>query len=434
MMLRGQLPNIQQEKLDRIVRRANAQSRFYREKWAREGVRIGEGMRLEDLPFTTREELAAFQRERWEEALCVPKVQGSLAGYTGSQGLSFTGSPLKLLFTQRDLRGQAEVLARGLHGIGVRSGDHVYLGESPQFNPMYVAMTQAIVRLSAKALQHGTWRSQRTVDAIMTTMPPNHLVLSPTFALFLYDLVKQRNLRLPLKTMSGWGEPGYSCPEFRRRIESLWSEVSQEPVRAYDIYGLMETGAVAFEGPDQTSLGVFEDRFLVEVVDPKTNRPCAPRQIGELVVTTLEAEAMPLIRYRTGDVTALQDGRSGDGRMALRLAGILGRADEAIEAGGKTLYPGQIRDALAGIREAPTNFRLIQTTSDSLKLILQGDGALTDLDEALGKRLGVPVDITWKPATDLPRYLHRGLFVFDGTNDERLNQLARLQWRQEGLG
>jgi phenylacetate-CoA ligase len=265
-------------------------------------------------------------------------------------------------------------------------------------------------------------------------MPPNHLVLSPSFALFLHDLVKQRNLRLPLKTISGWGEPGYSCPQFRRRIESLWSEVSREPVKAYDIYGLMEAGAVAFEGPDQRGLNVFEDRFLVEVVEPKSGRPCFPGQVGELVITTLEAEALPFIRYRTGDLTALQDGPSGDRRTGLRLAGILGRTAEAVEAGGKTLYPGQIRDALAGIPQAPSNFRIIQTTGDSLKLILQGDGALTDLDKALRKRLGVPVDITWKAAADLPRYLHRGLFVFDGINDDRLTQLARMQWKQEGLG
>lgn len=433
-MPREELTKLQQAKFNRIVHRANAHSLFYIEKWGRAGVRIGEAVRLEDLPFTTREELETFQQERWEETLCVPKAQGSLAGYTGSQGLSFTDRPLKLLFTQRDLRAQAEALARGLYGIGVRRGDHVYLGEGPQFSPMYVALTQAIARLSARALQHGTWRSQRTVDAIMTAMPPNHLVLSPSFALFLHDLVKQRKLRLPLRTISGWGEPGYSCPEFRRQIESLWSEVSQEPVKAYDIYGLMESGAVAFEDPDQTGLSVFEDRFLVEVVDPKTGRPCPPGQTGELVITTLEADALPLIRYRTGDVTALRDGPSSDGRTSLRLTGILGRTGEAIETGGKTLYPGQIRDALAGIPGAPTNFRVLQGAGDCLRLILQGDGAPSDLDKAVGKRLGVAVDITWKAASDLPRYLHRGLFVFYGTNNDRLTQLARAQWKQEGLG
>jgi hypothetical protein len=153
-----------------------------------------------------------------------------------------------------------------------------------------------------------------------------------------------------------------------------------------------------------------------------------------LVITTLEAEALPLIRYRTGDVTAIQDGPSGHGRTALRLTGILGRTAEATEVGKKTLYPGQIRNSLAGIPEAPTNFRVLQGAGDCLRLILQGDGAPSDLDKAVGNRLGVAVDITWKAATDLLRYLHRGLFVFDGTNDGRLTQLARAQWKQEGLG
>jgi phenylacetate-CoA ligase len=432
------LVKLQGEKLDRIVQRASAESLFYREKWVGAGVRIGEEVRLEDLPFTTREELASFQQQRWDEALCVPKARGSLAGYTGSQGLSFSDRPLKLLFTQRDLRGQAEALARGLAGIGVRAGDHVYLGESPQYSPMYVVMTQAIVRLSAKALQHGTWRSQRTVDAIMSTMPPNHLVLPPSFALFLHEIAKQRKLRLPLRTISGWGEPGYSCPEFRRRIESLWSEVSQGPVKVYDCYGLMETGPVAFEGPGQKGLLVFDDRFLVEVVDPKTGRPCPSGQPGELVITTLEAEAMPLIRYRTGDVAAIHVGPRGEESEGLRLTGILGRLAEATEVAGTTVYPGQVRDALAGIPGAPTNFRVVQAAGEALKLVLQGNGqgngTAGDMAKAVGELFGIPVDVAWKTAADLPRYLHRGLFVFDGKNDDRLTQMARLQWKQEGLG
>jgi phenylacetate-CoA ligase len=433
-MPREELAKHQQATLDRIVRRASAHSLFYIEKWAREGVRLGGAVRLEDLPFTTREELTAFQQERWEEALCVPKAHGSLAGYTGSQGLSFTNRPLKLLFTQRDLRAQAEVLGRCLAGIGVRKGDHVYLGESPQFSPMYVALTQACARLSARALQHGTWRSQRTVDAIMTAMPPNHLVLSPSFALFLHDLVRQRNLRLPLKTISGWGEPGYSFPEFRRLIESRWTEVSLGPVRVYDIYGLMETGPVAYEGADQAGLEVSGDRFLVEVVDPRTGKQCTPGEVGELVITTLEAEALPLIRYRTGDATALHAGTRDDGRAAPRLAGILGRLAEGVEVAGQRIYPGQIRNALAGIPRAPANFRILWGRGDALRLILQADGALPDLGMVLTERLGVPVELTWKAAADLPRYLHRGLFVLDGTNDDRMTQQVRAQWRQEGLG
>jgi phenylacetate-CoA ligase len=196
----------------------------------------------------------------------------------------------------------------------------------------------------------------------------------------------------------------------------------------------MEAGPIAFARPSQVGLCVLEDRFLVEVVDPKSGAPCPPGQPGELVVTTLEAEAMPLIRYRTSDVAALDDGPRGTRGTGLRLSGILGRTAEAVQAGGKTLYPGQIRNALAGIPDAPVNFRVIQAAGEPLKLVLQENGRPTGVAEALGERLGVRVDIAWKAAAGLPQYLHRGLFVFDGTNDDRLTQAARLQWKQEGLG
>lgn len=415
-----------------VAQRAVARSRFYSEKWGRAKVRVGEGLALADLPCTDRDELHGFLEARLGEALCVPRSACTLFGYTGSQGITYSGRPLRLLLSQRDLRTHADSVARGLFGIGVRPGERVYLGEDPRLNPMYVYLTQGVARLSAQGMQHGTWRSQRTVDYVMALIPPHHLFLTPSFALFLQEMVAQRSLRLPLRTISGWGEPGYSLPSFRGKVEEAWSKVSQHPVKAYDCYGLMEAGPLAFACPAQEGLHGFEDRFIYEVIDPRTGQALPPGTPGELVVTSLEAEVLPLIRYRTGDVTTVADGPCPCGRTHLRLQGILGRTTEAVEVGGRPIWPGRVRDALARLGQGD-NFRIVQGPGEALQVHLGGEPQDGGLESRLADALGVRAQVAWK-GKELPRYLHRGVFVLDGVRDQRLHDAARAQAKQEGLG
>lgn len=395
-------------------------SSFYREKLR--GVRVDHRALdgLADLPFTTRRELVADQVATSPFGT-VPAVTADGAAVAGRSGVGFsvTGHRLNLLATGADIRRQGALFARTLWEAGVRPGDRVYMADDPRYNLVAMSMMRGLAALGAIDVYVGAERSARTARYVLPLLPPAHVILSPTYARYLPEVLAERSGgRWPIRSISGWGEPGYSVPATRERLAALWNHVSSEsPVAIVDVYALSETGIVAFGCRDGGGLHVVEDAAIVEIVDPEGGRVLPPGERGEIVVTLCGADALPLVRYRTGDGASLDDAPCRCGRTGRRLVGIE-RLAECVTLTGRRISALDVERALAALGVEVTNFQIVRpSTNDAvLRVTVSAPGeqrTAADARVALQRALGVPVSLDIVPPGALPAFLHKTLRVVD---------------------
>jgi phenylacetate-CoA ligase len=207
--------------------------------------------------------------------------------------------------------------------------------------------------MGAMAVPSGTGNTERQLE-IMADFGVTVIHCTPSYALYLAETAKAKGIMAKLKLRIGcFGAEPWS-DEARQELEDAFG------IKAYDSYGLSEMfgPGVAFECQEQNGLHIWEDHFLVEILDRDGN-PCAPGERGELVLTSLTKEAMPLIRYRTGDVTYLLEDGCSCGRTSRKLHRFLGRADDMLVVRGINVFPSQIEDVLLSIPEVGDYFQVI---------------------------------------------------------------------------
>ena len=210
-----------------------------------------------------------------------------------------------------------------------------------------------IERMGAMAVPSGTGDTKRQIE-IMIDFGVTALHCTPSYALYLAETVAEMGAAGDLSLKIGcFGAEPWS-DRARMELEEMLG------IKAYDSYGLSEMfgPGVAFECQEQDGLHIWEDHFLVEILDPE-GEPCAPGERGELVLTSLTKEAMPLIRYHTGDVTYMMEDDCPCGRSSVRLHRFLGRADDMLVVRGINVFPSQIEDVLLKIPEIGDYFQVI---------------------------------------------------------------------------
>lgn len=190
--------------------------------------------------------------------------------------------------------------------------------------------------------------------------------ITPSYALHIIAILQEMGMdprSLGLKIAVHGAEP-YS-DSTRAKLQDAYG------FRAYDCYGLSEMNGpgVAFECPRQDGLHIWEDHYLVEIVDPRTGDPLPPGETGELVLTTLQREAMPLLRYRTGDLTSLIEEPCGCGRTHRRIARMKGRADDMMIVRGVNIFPRQVEEVLMRTPEVGTNYLIHLERKDGLDVM-----------------------------------------------------------------
>lgn len=381
---------------------------------------------LASLPFTTRAELVADQAAAppFGTISTVPATEAVVAGRSGV-GFSVSGQRLSLFATADDVRRQASLLGRALWEAGVRPGARVYVADDPRYNLVAVSVLRAICALGAIDVYVGAERSSRTARYVVPVLPPAHVFLSPTYAGYLPAvLAGTAGARWPIRGIAGWGEPGYGIAETRARLRGLWDAVSVcPPVAIVDVYALSETGVVAFGCREGEGLHVLEDAMVVEIVEPGGDRVAAPGDRGEIVLTRLDAGALPVVRYRTGDAAALDETPCACGRTGRRLVGIE-RLAERVRVRGQAVAALDVERALAAAGARPRNFVLVRGAGDDTLRVKvsagNGVGPPGPLAAALGRALGVPVSIDVVGADDLPAFVHKTLRVVDAGREASL--------------
>jgi len=349
LMEREELEELQLRRLKSVVEKVYKNVPFYQRKFREAGITPQDIQSLKDvvrLPTTRKQDL----RDNYPFGLfAVPREE--VVRVHASSGT--TGKPTVVGYTARDIETWSDIMARDFVMVGVNKGDIFQNAVNYGFFTGGLGVHYGIERVGAMAVPSGVGNTERQLE-IMMDFGVTVLHCTPSYALYLAETAKARGVVDKLKLRIGcFGAEPWS-EEARKELEEALH------IKAYDSYGLSEMmgPGVAFECREQSGLHIWEDHFLVEILD-KNEKPCAPGEPGELVITSLTKEAMPLIRYHTGDVTYIIDEKCSCGRTSRKLHRFLGRADDMLIVRGINVFPSQIEDVLVSIPEIGSYFQVV---------------------------------------------------------------------------
>ena len=349
---REQLRALQGERLQRACAWAAERVPFYRTAFATVGVdpeRIKSLDDLRRLPFTVKADL----REHYPWGLfAVP--QRELARVHASSGTK--GKPTVVGYTQGDLAIWREVMARSLAASGAEPGDLLQIAYGYGLFTGGLGFHDGAEHMGLTVVPVSSGNTLRQI-LLLQDFRPQGLACTPSFALHIGESMREQGLdprsagvRYGLFGAEPWTEA------MRGQLERLWG------IAAVDFYGLSEIIGPGVAGEcvqARRGLHIAEDHFLPEVIDPGTGEPLPAGAEGELVLTCLTKAALPLLRYRTGDITALDPAPCACGRTSVRMTRIKGRSDDMLVIKGVNVYPSQLEAALLTVPGLAPHYQLM---------------------------------------------------------------------------
>ena len=340
-MDRESLRKIQGIRLKKTVERVYHDTPFYRRKMQELGITPDDINSIDDivkLPFTTKYDL----RDNYPFGLCaVPMSQ--IVRIHASSGT--TGKPTVVGYTRKDLSVWSECLSRAFTAYGAGSSDIFQISYGYGLFTGGLGAHAGAENIGASVIPMSSGNTEKQIT-LMHDFGSTVLCCTPSYALYLADAIKDSGFpreEFKLKFGAFGAEPW--TEEMRLKIEELLD------VNCFDIYGLCEvTGpGVALECIHHNGMHVYEDYFYPEVLNPADNSHCADGEIGELVFTTLAKEGMPLLRYRTKDLTSIDHSTCECGRTLPRISKFKGRTDDMKVIRGVNVFPTQVETALLSV-------------------------------------------------------------------------------------
>lgn len=350
-MAPGELRALQSERLQDAVKRVYERVPYYRAKLDAAGVKPEDIGGIEDivrLPFTTKDDL----RETYPFGLFAVPMEEVVRIHASS---GTTGKSTVVGYTRRDIAMWAEVMARTLGAGGTRQDDVVQNSYGYGLFTGGLGAHYGAELIGASVVPTSGGQTRRQVQ-IMQDFGTTVLCCTPSYALVIGEAGKELGVdlsALPLRVGFLGAEPWSQT--MRQEIEAALH------IDALDIYGLSEIigPGVAFECLDKSGLHVNEDHFYPEVIDPQSGEPVAAGERGELVFTAFTKEALPLLRYRTRDLSRLLPAQCPCGRALRRMERVTGRSDDMLIIRGVNVFPSQIEQVLMGIEGTPPNYMLV---------------------------------------------------------------------------
>jgi phenylacetate-coenzyme A ligase PaaK-like adenylate-forming protein len=402
---------LQSDRLAELVGRCLEAGPFYRERLAGAGVEPGDRVGLDmlgSLPFTEK-------RDLWDHyplgLLTVPQDQVVRVHASSGTG----GRSTIVAYSRDDLRLWAEMCARALGCAGAGPGTVTHVAYGYGLFTGGLGLHGGAELMGCLVVPASSGQSARQVQ-LLRDLGAEVLCCTPSYAVRLGEVLAEEGIavdELRLRAGVFGAEPWTDA--MRAEIQRLLG------LRALDIYGLSEiigpgVSCECFEG--QSGLHVNEDHFLVEVVDPDTGRPLGPGERGELVFTTLTREAMPVLRYRTGDIATLDPSPCPCGRTLVRMSKVLGRRDDMLVIRGINVYPSEIEAVLVAEQGVDPQYLLVVDRTQALPRLLVafelaasadragGDargGVAATVAAALQRRLGLSAEVVALRPGTLPR-------------------------------
>ena len=349
------LKALQERKLRALVHLAYEYSPFYRRKFKEVGINPWDIKGLEDLPklpFTKKQDL----RDNYPFGMfTVPTSQ--IVRFHASSGT--TGKPTVVGYTSNDINIWVESLCRSLTACGVSRNDIMQIAYGYGLFTGGLGFHYAAERLGATVIPISAGNTQRQIE-LMKDLHTTVLACTPSYMLYLAEYasnngvdLRETKLRMGIFGAEPWSE------ETRKRIEE------KTGIQAFDVYGTSElSGPLFTECVERNGLHIWADHFLIEIVD-ENGEPVGEGERGELIVTTLSKEAMPLIRWKTGDITIMEEEKCNCGRTHPRIMRILGRADDMLIVRGVNVFPSQIEHVLMQIPEVGEHYMIILDRAES---------------------------------------------------------------------
>ena len=349
-MSRDELTALQSKRLVKIVDRVYHNVEPYRRKMQKIGLEPGDIKGIEDLsklPYTTKDDL----RENYPFGLfAVP--QSEIVRVHASSGT--TGKATVVGYTRHDLEIWQECVARAMTMAGIGRGDIIQIAYGYGLFTGGLGAHYGAEHLGATVVPQSTGNTKKLVT-MMKDFNVTALACTPSYLLHIAEVLEQENMLGDVKLRAAvcGAEPWTEA--MRHQIEDRLH------ITAHDIYGLSEVmgPGVACDCQFHHGLHIAEDHFLPEIIDPDTYEPLGPNQSGELVFTTLTKEALPLIRYRTKDLTSISYDKCECGRTSARLSRFTGRSDDMLIIRGVNVFPSQIETALLEMSGTTPHYLMI---------------------------------------------------------------------------
>lgn len=424
-MPRKKLEKLQICRLKKIVKYCCTKVPAYKEKFEEAGVKPSDIKTLGDLikiPFTTKDDL----RKAYPFAMFATPLNKIVEMHTSS---GTTGQPTTCSYTRKDLETWSTLMARIYASGGTRKGDIVQNAYGYGLFTGGLGFHYGAIKIGAVVLPIATGDTERQIrlakelGTTVLTCTPSYAAHLGEFAIEKMGISPPKDLkwRVGLFGAEPWSE------ELRKRVESLLG------LEAFDIYGLSEIigPGVSVECGEHRGLHVFEDHFLTEIVDPKTGEQVGEGESGELILTTLTKEAMPVLRYRTGDITTFTTEKCACGRTLGRMERVFGRSDDMLKVRGVKFWPKAVEHALLGVKGASQNYQIIverPADLDMMTICVEPTKELHDsvkgnlseltilvkeIDDTIRSVVGVSAKIMLMPVGEIPRSAGKAKRVID---------------------
>jgi phenylacetate-CoA ligase len=416
---RDRIESFQLDALRRQLARVGRTSNHYRRVFAEAGFEPGDLKSLADLrrlPFTRKSDYVA--------GLAAEPPFGSLAAVAPGEAVRVhfssgtTARPAPVLWTQGDIDRWADLYARYLYAQGLRRGDVFQCMFNYAWFVGGLGATLAAQRLGALVIPASSGDTQRQIETIFQ-YGSRCVIGTPSFMAHMAEAAEQAGHDLAASTVRMvcvGGEPGASIPGTRERIERQWG------AKMFDCYGALECQPIGWDTAAQLGPTLAEDFIYVEILHPETEEPVADGERGVLVLTHLDKEACPLVRWWTGDMVVRDSRPAPDGRTHARLAGgVLGRADDMLIVRGVNLFPSAVEDVVRAFPGLSNEYLIVLDdsvkdpvtgflTGVRLQVEREGDDS-ADLGERLAQRLRERLQVRFHvevvAAGTLPRTVHK---------------------------
>lgn len=378
-MPREKLRQLQTEKLRRTIETA-LNSPFYGHRLGKLGITTQSINSVDDIrkiPFTTKQDL----RDNYPFGLVAGNMKDAIRIHSSS---GTTGHPTVVVYSRHDIDSWANMIARNMYMVGCRDTDVFQNSSGYGMFTGGLGFQYGAERLGATTVPAAAGNSKRQIMFIRD-FGTTCLHAIPSYAVRLAEVFKDEGIdprSTRLHTLFIGAEP--HTDEQRRRIEKLLG------VKAYNSFGMTEMNGpgVAFECKQQDGMHLWEDNYIVEIVDPDTLEPVPDGEYGEMVLTTLDRTMMPILRYRTRDLTRIIPGKCACGRTHRRIDRIKGRTDDMFIIKGVNVFPMQVEKILAQFPVLGSNYLITLDTvddNDIMTVEVELDDMRTDVYPELQK-------------------------------------------------
>jgi len=355
---RERLEELQLQRFTERMQYVYERSPMYKRKYEKAGIKPSDIRTLDDIrnvPFTVKEELRESQAQHppWGDFICIPPEEGVRVFQTTGT----TGTPVRALLNKADWTIHFyEQFMHFMHGYGIQTSDILFV---PFGYGLYIAWWGFQATLEQAGVMIVPGGAQSSQDRVMNIFDWGATVVcgTPTYLLSLGDTAKKMGKSLAdskVRVVVAAGEPGANVPATKKAIEKYWG------AKCYDDIGSTEISNFGFECVAQNGTHVIESMFYAECLDPETLKPVAPGEVGELVLSNLCTESMPLIRFRIRDLVRFNKDICECGRTFLRLdGGILGRSDDMFQFAGVNIFPSAIENLIREVPEFSKEYQIV---------------------------------------------------------------------------